>query len=250
MSFVENKINTGKGASKGHGGQTGDYFQEATSWNYERYQIQQVISNRWQLAFWIQLFFGLCLVFLIVALLPLKTWEPIVVYRNEQTGEVRVESSDLQHLPVNHEEVESDLVRYVTARETFTFADNNDRYQSVIFKSSPMVAQEYNHTNDNNNPDALIHKLGHEGMRTVKVEDVVFLDAGKESGDKGKNAQPDHLARVNFVTTETVGQTVVKQKWVATMRWEYLGAPKNKKAAWVNWNGFAVTYYRVDQRNV
>jgi type IV secretory pathway component VirB8 len=63
-------------------------YEMAKDWVYERYQIQEVMASRWQLAFWLQLFFSAGLIILLFALLPLKTWEPIIIHRNNQSGEV------------------------------------------------------------------------------------------------------------------------------------------------------------------
>ena len=58
------------------------------------------------------------------------------------------------------------------------------------------------------------------------------------------------MAKVDFTTTESSGQMTVEKNWVVTIRFQYLGIPDEKEAAWLNWNGFTVTDYRVDQRNI
>ena len=223
-------------------------YASAQDWAYDRYHSQAVIADRWQLAFWIQLILSLILAIAIIIILPLKSWEPIVIQRNTQTGEVWVDSPHTQHLPALASEVESDLVRYVIARETYAHQDAGARYQQVRYSSSPEVIKIYENLFSNTNLHHLQSLYGDSGMRTIKVEDVVFLTSPESASIHQANTH--NLAKIDFITTDTQGQTSKEQYWVATISWEYLGTPTTKAAAWSNWNGFTVTYYRVDQRNI
>lgn len=213
-------------------------------WFYDRYQIQEVMANRWQLAFWIQLVLSLFLVASIVFLLPLKSWEPIVIERDIRTGEVWIRPTQ-ESLPKFSSEVESDLVNYVIGRETYSSIDNDERYQQILFSSSPSIFKEYKENASPNNPTSLTKTLGATGTRKVTVEDVVFLN-----DLKNKDSAKSQIAKVDFTTVDTIGEMTFKKYWVATITWEYLGTPNQKEAAWMNWNGFTVTSYRIDQRNV
>ena len=228
------------------------YFEDAKSWSYERYQIQEVMANRWQLAFWSLLALSGLLVVVLILLFPLKRWEPIVIQRNEQTGEVWVDTVRNHDLPETSSEIESDLVRYVIARETFSLTDHNVRKTQVFYTSSSDVVNAYEALQASHNPKSPINLYGSKGLRTVKVHDVIFLDNASNAIERRKQQQEKipTLAKVDFSTTETSGQTLVQKSWVATIRFSYLGTPDEKEAAWLNWNGFTVTSYRVDQRNV
>jgi type IV secretion system protein VirB8 len=185
-------------------------------------------------------------------LFPLKSWEPIIVQKNTQTGEVFVDDIHNHYLPETSSEVQSDLVRYVVARETFSLSDNHARSRQVLYASSPPIAKGYNDLQDGNNPKSPFNLYGSKGFRTVKVEDVVFLDNASSALEKKKQQQEKipTLAKVDFTTTESSGQMTVEKNWVVTIRFQYLGIPDEKEAAWLNWNGFTVTDYRVDQRNI
>lgn len=219
-----------------------DYFIEAAGWHYDRYGAQEVTAHRWLLAFGLQTVLSLLLGITIVCLFPLKTWEPIVIEKDLRTGETFVTPIENHKLPSGDAFLESDLVRYVIARETYARVDAGERYQQVLYSSTPDVGQAYKGFLDPKDETAISNVLGLKGVRTVKIEDVVFLDAHKGAAPK--------LAKVDFVTQDTVGQTSTERHWVATLAWEYLGTPNTKAAAWINWNGFTVTSYRVDQRNV
>lgn len=229
-----------------------DYFEEAKDWAYERYQIQEVMANRWQLAFWLAMIVSMLLLAGYFFLLPLKSWEPIVINHNAQTGEVWVNSLKNHYLPETSSEIESDLVRYVVARETFSLIDNIMRSRQVQYTSSTEVAKFYNQNQDSNNPQSSIRMYGSKGIRTVKIQDIVFLDNfNKAVGSKTDQADEiPTLARVDFITTETRNNATIQKYWVATVKFEYNGVPEEKEVAWLNWNGFTVTSYRVDQRNI
>lgn len=230
-----------------------DYFADAKDWAYERYKIQEVMANRWQLAFWVAMGFGVLLVVLLVMLLPLKSWQPIVIRHNTQTGEVFVDQTHMDYLPNTSSEVQSDLMRYVVARETYSAVDSQLRRVQVRDSSSPSVAKSYVQLQDRNNPNSPFVLYGSHGLRTVKVEDIVFLDGIGSSRHEKKKQHRTHvptLAKVDFKTTETKRQTTITRYWVATIQFQYLGTPAEKEAAWLNWNGFTVTSYRVDQRNI
>lgn len=228
-----------------------DPYAVAEDWYFDRYQIQQVIANRWQLAFWLQLAFSGALIIGILCLLPLKSWEPIVIQRNSITGEVWVDPGRTHYLPQNSAEIESNLVRYVVARETYSSIDAAARFQQIIFSSSSDIAKAYENSIDPHNVTSSAALLGNNGLRIVKVEDVIFLDAAETlAHHHSKHTPLPKLAKVDFITTDTVGEVTTQHTWVATISWEYLGTPNDKEAAWVNWNGFTVTSYRVDQRNV
>ncbi len=90
---------------------TSHYFESAKDWAYERYEMQSVMANRWQLAFWVTMGFSILLLVMLMMLFPLKSWEPIIVQKNTQTGEVFVDDIHNHYLPETSSEVQSDLVR-------------------------------------------------------------------------------------------------------------------------------------------
>lgn len=231
------------------------YFEEANDWATERYHMQSLSTHRWQLAFWCQLGFSMVLALSLLCLMPLKSWEPLIIERNLQTGEIFTHPATVDNLPKIQAEIEADLVRFVTSYETYDAADEGPRYRKVQFMSSPDVFMPYEVSHHLGNEDSFEATFGKKGTRTVRVEDVIFIDAtdprryqSKKESKKAQRVPP--IAKVDFVTTETLGQKVVIKHWVATLNFEYLGTPDNKEASWSNWSGFTVTSYRVDQRNV
>lgn len=231
------------------------YFDAAQTWADEQYHYYRLWSTRWQCAFWASIVAVVLLACAIMVMMPLKSWEPIVVQQNLQTGEIFVKPADVANLMKDKIEIESDLVRYVIARETYYPTDEGARYRQVQFMSSPAVFKPYQEAHRLNNNESFDNRFGESGSRIVAVEDVIFLDAtdprkvpSKRAASRGLQAPP--IARIDFTTTENDGATVKKNYWVATVKFDYVGTPNTKEAAWANWGGFTVTSYRVDQRNV
>lgn len=224
-----------------------DYFKSAECWHYDRYESQLVQANRWLLAFWLQVGVSLLLVIALVLLLPLKTLVPLVIRQNTQTHEVFVDKVDSHTLP-NQNQIESDLVRYVILRETYSSTDFALRYKQVLLETNKACALEYQKSQANSSLESPVTLYGVDGSRTIHVEDVVFL--GNKNRSSKENENVSNLAKVDFISTETMHNQTVKKYWVATIAWDYRGTPQDKEAAWHNWNGFTVTYYRVDQRSV
>lgn len=223
-----------------------DPISSAQCWHYDRYESQLIQANRWLFAFCWQIGVTVLLGISLVVLLPLKTLVPLVIRQNSQTHEVFVEKIDKQYVP-HQNEIESDLVRYLILRETYASIDLASRYRQVLLETSKASAIEYQKAQANSNSESPVNIFGVEGTRTIQVEDVVFLS---NRASKDQKEASNNLAKVDFVSTETIHQQSIKKHWVATLSWEYTGTPQDKEAAWQNWNGFMVTYYRVDQRNI
>jgi type IV secretory pathway component VirB8 len=180
----------------------------------------------------------------------LKTVEPIIIQQDLRTGEVFVKPGDPSNLVKTKQETESDCVRYIVARETYALVDEEVRYRQVRYMSTRDVFGPYTEARNPKNLNSFQARLGAEGLRTVVIEDIVFLDASDPNLLPEQRVKIRPIAKVDFTTTEMDGRNVVKQYWVATLRFEYLGTPDVKEAAWANWDGFTVTDYRIDQRNV
>lgn len=231
------------------------YFEQARDWATERYHTQKVMANRWQLAFWVQLGFSVMLVVALIMMLPLKTWEPLIIEHDLRTGEFFTHPAPVENLSKTQQEIESDLVHYVIARETYSPTDEGVRYRQVQFMSAPTVFKLFSESHRSGNPNSPENILGEKGLITVEVEDVVFFDASdprhyQAQRESKQSSKVPPIAKVDFWTTETNGQSITRKSWVATVSFEYVGTPNHKEAAWSNWSGFTVTSYRVDQRNI
>ncbi len=227
------------------------YFKEAREWFYERYAQAHVQSNRWFVACLITVTLLALSLTAFICILPLKTFIPMVVHQNTITGEVWVTKPPTPYVPETDAQTQSDIVRYITSRESYSSSDINQRFNLVTLLSDSHIAKTYEAEQSNSNPNAPINILKEKGTRTVKIEDIVFIDKKGLKEIREFKQKSQNLAKVDFITTTvTPSGATETQYWVATIAWEYKGLPNNQQDAWDNWNGFQVTTYRVDPKNI
>lgn len=231
--------------------QNDEYFTLAKDWHFERLEIAQLNATRWFICFIVACILIISLTCSIIIMTPLKTIVPLIIHQNTITGESWVEKPDKRYVPDTDAQTQSDIVRYITSYESYTSADLNQRFHLIIELSNNNVRKEYADLESNNNKNSPVNLLGMTGIRTVHIEDIVFIDKENNQEPKHFNIAPQNLAKVDF-TTDTTDQNGTKktESWVATISWVYKGLPQNQQEAWDNWDGFLVTAYRVDQRNL
>lgn len=229
-----------------------DYFSLARSWADDFYLAAETAKNRWRAAC---LYGFLPLTFLLLVmmgfLIPAQKIQPLLVNHYE-SGLISVTPIQAADFPRNRAQMESELVRYVVNRESYSAASYNEQYSLVNLLSDNSVAAQYIDAQSANNKNSPINTLGNKGYRSVKVESVIFLDSQDENaGNNAKNLH-QNLAQVNFTITDhdaTTG-TPTTVPLTALIAWEYRGTPKDPALIWQNWNGFTVTSYQLQQRNV
>ena len=228
------------------------YFEEAKSWYQERFELQQLKAKRWFAAFLIMATIALLALIADITLLPLKTLVPMIIHANPTTGETWVEKpDDKTYVPETEAQVQADVVRYITHRESYMAADINQRYHLVLLLSAPVVGKQYSEEQANSNEQSPINVLKQDGRRTVSIEDVVFIDKSGLDEKRHFDKPTQNIAKVDYITTtEDENHRLKTDYWVATISWEYHGRPATQQAAWDNWNGFQVTGYRTDLRNI
>ncbi len=227
------------------------HFEAGRAWFEENYEHAKIISNRWFVGCIASLLTCMLLSLCLIFVFPLKTLVPLIIHQNSVTGEVWVTHPPTPFVPENDAQVQSDIVRYMTARESYSAADLNQRFQLIVLLSANEIGKHYATDQSNSNPNALVSRLGHEGTRTIRIEDIVFIDKAGLQELRHFKEPTQNLAKVDFITTTTdKAGNKSNQAWVATISWSYRGLPNNQLEAWENWNGFIVTTYRVDPRNL
>lgn len=228
-----------------------EYFKAGQDWYVDRYEAVTIQSNRWFVGFLASIVLCIILVIAITALFPLKTLVPLVIHQNTTTGEIWVDHPKTPYTPANDAEVQSDIVRYITTYKSYTAADINKRFHLVILLSANNVGKQYADEQSNSNKLSPVNVFGQDSIRTVRIEDIVFIDkAGMQEAREMQ--EPSHnLAKVDFTTTtlDHAGNKKI-ENWVATIGWTYKGLPSNQEDVWDNWNGFTVTTFRVDPKNI
>lgn len=218
-----------------------NYFQEARTWSEDVYLEALASRNRYRVAF-LGAFclVALCLVIFLV-LLPLKNTEVVLVHHTEQ-GSVWLEQPRTSSISPKRAQIESDIVRYVVARESYSPIDFEHQYTITTLLSSRFVAKQYQSTQRKNGSLNFSNKTQDSVVRKVEVQNILFL-----------NANPTHpLAQINFLVIDYDANTDTQKThpFVALIAWKYKGVAHDPKLQWLNWDGFEVTHYAAQQRGV
>ena len=229
---------------------TDTIFSEASSFADDMYATQIARTTLYQLLMLMFCCLSALLGIVMLCLLPLKETQLVVVHKSND-GVVWVEPPATAASKVTPAQTESEIVNYITHRESYSAFSYEQQYKLVSLMSDQDVAKEYIKEQSVSNPASPIVQLGDEGVRFVTVESVVFLDSENQDKDKRNKDDIDHknLAQVNFrvETKQAAQQDIIP--YVATLSWEYRGVPSDPESKWQNWDGFTITHYTVTRKN-
>lgn len=218
-----------------------DFFQTARSWADDVYVEAIASRNRYRYAFLWSLLIVSLLVVCFMILLPLQRTQ-LVLMHHVDDGTTWVELVKNQKIKLTEAQIESDIVRYVINRESFSASIYDHQFSLINLLSNKAVAEEYQRSQSVNNPDSPINQFKQHGVRSVQVQNILFLK--KDAGHP--------LAQVNFIVTDNdaLSGRTHKQSFLALISWKYRGIAKDPESRWMNWDGFTVTHYSVQQRRI
>ena len=229
-----------------------NYFTQARGWADDIYTAAVISRNRYQMAFFAAMGLAALSILALIILIPLQHSEFLLI-NHYPDGHVWVEPSHQQYVPSNPSQVESELIHYVVNRESFSESSYKEQYSLINLMSNNEVSQQYRDTQSPSNPQSRINVLRRDGLRTVHVESVIFIDSILKNKGKPPNEQTHtNLAEVNFtVSDQGKNSTLIKtHPFTALISWTYRGIPKDPDDRWRDWNGFTVTRYSLEQRNL
>ncbi len=230
---------------------THDYFSRAQSWSDDFYATAVASRNRWRAMslFGLAPLLGLSLIS-IVLLIPNQHLEPLLI-NHYPDNVVTVMPATQPVIPMSMAEVQSDIVRYVINRESYSAFSYQTQYELIMLLSSDSVADDYANQQASSNPNAPINVLKSKGVQTAQVTSVLFLDSVDKNEPAKHITHHQNLAQVNFTVTTTFSNGVAQTTpYTALVSWVYNGTPADPTEAWQNWNGFRVTQFQVEQRQV
>lgn len=231
----------------------GDYFKQACEWADDRLGGIESSRNRYRLAFLSTMVLCAVLALAISMMMPLKQLEPIMIHHYEN-GVTVAEQIKKQRPQATQAQIESDLVRYVNFRESYDMSSYRAQFELIHLLSSSSVALEYDKAQRSSNKESPVNQLGTQNSRSVHVYSVNFIDEERlnTQEQKGKKRNHHDLAEVVFSTKDHNKATgaEIERHFTALIAWNYRGIPSSPDARWNNWNGFEVTRYSVQQRNV
>ncbi len=229
---------------------TTDYFKKAATWADDTFGAMEQSRNRYQVAFVMSMGLNVVALISVCVLANMQTLVPMMVHHYEQ-GVTTVEPLTLVNAPLNKAQIESDLAHYLTHRESYDISSYRAQFDLVNLLSSDPVAAEYSREQDRNVKDAPIKQLGATHMREVHIYSINFLDnADLNANDLPKNHH--NLAEIVFTRTDIDKATGLKtaHHYNALVSWVYVTPSTNPDARWKNWDGFRVTRYSRETRNV
>jgi len=192
--------------------------------------------NSWAIVAMISLAVAVLSLGAFIAVLPLKESIPFVVMVDKTTGAAeKVVQVRPTTLTEQQAVLEAELVSYVSDRETYDVADNEERIPFVLGKSDGQAETGIRQLWTSASEDYPPALYGDDIRITVKIKSVSPL--------------PDtNLARVRFTKTrEREGEPNVERSFVATVGYEFEPRrERNLQELWKNPLGFKVISYRID----
>lgn len=227
-----------------------DYFKQAKSWSDDRYGSALQSRNRYKTAFLASMVLnGLSLV-AVATLAPMQTLVPLIVHHFDN-GVTTVEPLHNEHVPINKAQIESDLIRYITNRESYDTSSYRSQYDLVAILSDDSVLTEFSQEQDKKSKQSPINLLGTTGYREVHVYSINFIDNSiLNETEVTKNHH--NLAEIVFTLTDIDKSSGRKSEkhFNALISWQYNTPSSAPDVRWKNWDGFLVTRYTKQARNV
>lgn len=216
-----------------------DYYHQGERWEASVYRWTAVSRNAWR---GLAIILGLALLAslgLLWALLPLKSFDVVVLEVDKTTGFVEASRplSEAGDLTQNEAVTRANIVRFIRARETYDPKGLRDNYDLASLYSTGKAADSLAFTYSGANPQNPVKIFGSDTTVTVAVKSVIFLN--------------EKTAAVRFSTTRiSASGPSITEHWVANVRFRYTSEPMRNDWRFDNPLGFQVTEYRRDQETV
>jgi type IV secretion system protein VirB8 len=238
-----------KGLTSTNKSKINDYFKQARRWADDNFARIEISRNRYQVAFMLAMGLNVCSVIALTVLANLQTLVPMMIH-HYPNGITLVEPLTQKNAPLNKTQVESDIVRYITNRESYDLSSYRAQFDLVNLLSSHAVNQDYLKEQDKSSKEAPIHVLGTSAYRTVHIYSINFLD-NLIFNEKDLPKNHHNLAEVVFTLTDVdkaSGKETTKH-YNALISWRYTKPSDAPDVRWKNWDGFQVTRYSKQVRN-
>lgn len=171
----------------------------------------------------------------LVILMPLKTVVPYTLLVDRTTGFVQaLKPLEPNQITPDRALVQSMLVQYVIARESFDIATLQTNYQKVGLWSADKARDEYLNLMQPSNLDSPLIRYPRSAVVETRVKSVSRLD------------EQSALVRYETVRRDEGAQAELAQHWVAIIQYRFSGEPMSAEDRFLNPLGFQVVEYRRD----
>jgi type IV secretion system protein VirB8 len=214
------------------------HFDEARTWYHECYESVRASRRRDR-----KLITGLVLLALVqavvqaVTLVVVRLPDPIIVVKDSETGHVQV-ASPLSALRLERDEalVESQVLEYVQARESYDPRDLQVNYERVYVQSSREIWKPYEELYERGRPGNLLDLYQQNTQVEVRIKQISLPEPGR--------------AQVRFSTVTRRGNQTRTEHWAAALQFRYVERARDLTERSRNPLGFQVVHYRRDQEVV
>ncbi|MDI1325562.1 MAG: VirB8/TrbF family protein [Brevundimonas sp.] len=211
------------------------YYREAGSWATD--QIEALRKSRriaWSVAA-AAVVVAVSEAIALVVLMPLKTVVPYTLMVDRTTGFVQaLKPLDPGQITPDRALVQSMLVQYVIARESFDIATLQTNYEKVGLWSAERARSDYLTFMQASNIDGPLNLYPRSSIVEARVKSVSRLDAQSA------------LVRFETVRRDEGGQYQPAMPWVGIVRYRFSGEPMSAEDRFLNPLGFQVLDYRRD----
>lgn len=171
----------------------------------------------------------------LIVLMPLKTVVPYTLMVDRTTGFVQaLKPLDPGQITPDRSLVQSMLVQYVIARESFDIATLQANYEKVGLWSAERARSDYLNLMRASNLDGPLTLYPRPSIVEVRVKSVSRLN------------EQSALVRFETVRRDEGGQHQPARPWVAIVQYRFSGEPMSTEDRFLNPLGFQVLEYRRD----
>lgn len=224
------------------------YFAQALDWDtQQRLDLERRASRNAKIAWACGILCGLS-VLSVTVLLPLKQFVPAIIRVDNATGAYDVQAPG-ETVSIGRDRdqkiVQSDVARYVLAREGFTRGEAEANYKTAYLMSCGPVRTDWeNYFNPEINAQSPVRTMTPTDSERAEIQSITFLPTDQDEL---------RVAQVRFEKTVTRGVAPpVRTRYIATLtvRYDKSNVPSQIRDLHVNAFGFCALNYRRDQEGV
>ena len=214
------------------------YFQDGDRWENE---IVRKAKRSKAVAWFVTVVFGIIALFALLALVmlvPLKSFEPVIVVVDKATGYIETKSglTKAQNLTDSRAITQANVVRYIRTREGYDPYAIDTNFEIAALLSTGEAARELQEQYSTANPRNPAKIFGKNKRILVDVKSVTFPN--------------ETTALVRFATTEKSDTDAITRHYISVVRYRYTDEPALNEWRFENPLGFQVYNYRRDQETV
>ncbi|MBT2304004.1 hypothetical protein J7E70_26555 [Variovorax paradoxus] len=224
------------------------YFAQSLDWDtQQRLDLERRASRNAKIAWACGILCGLS-VLSVTVLLPLKQFVPAIIRVDNATGAYDVQAPG-ETVSIGRDRdqkiVQSDVARYVLAREGFTRGEAEANYKTAYLMSCGPVRTDWeNYFNPEFNAQSPVKTMTPTDSERAEIQSITFLPTDQDDL---------RVAQVRFEKTVTRGVAPpVRTRYIATLtvRYEKSNVPSQIRDLHINAFGFCALNYRRDQEGV